>query len=309
MAQSTSVARKIAVWLGLGFLLIGGFAGTLVNGSRTQLLMWLVVGAALAGWASYVSRGYKRQLAERGAPVRGGLESLAKTFFDSPGELSDGYDSSVTDPATTITRQDSDLGWTAVGTCGGARVAIASLISELGREQGESWHTYSYVCVDLQGLDVWFHMTRPELGLLLGRHDPKNEAKIGEPAFDEAWNILANEDVARAVLDDSVRARLGELRIAVSDVSQYVGAMTILASRHGLALRWPGELTPERAAFIRDLLLDMRRNLLLHVSRQAAQAAAPPAVAYRVADEPAEPLDEEAAEEPARRARTLSNED
>jgi hypothetical protein len=79
-----------------------------------------------------------------------------------------------------------------------------------------------------------------------------------------------------------------------------VGASVVL-TRHGLAVRWPGEIDVALATYIRDLLLDMRTRMLAHADRAAVRVA--DGAAYRVAaDTPAE---EEQEEEPVQsRART-----
>jgi len=59
------------------------------------------------------------------------------------------------------------------------------------------------------------------------------------------------------------------------------GTMSVILTHHGLALRWPGEIDPPLAAFIRDLLVDMRQKMLAHVDRKARVVAED--VAYRVA--------------------------
>jgi hypothetical protein len=52
-----------------------------------------------------------------------------------------------------------------------------------------------------------------------------------------------------------------------------------------LALRWPGDITPELAIFIRDLLLEMRANMLAYENRTAARvgAEATAGAGYRLA--------------------------
>src|SRR5439155_1086504 len=159
------------------------------------------------------------------------------------------------------------------GKCGGVRVSVASHASTLGRQFGEFSHIYSYVCVDMLGLATRFNLTKQGAGSLIGRATGMmKDANIGDAGFDGMWNVDADEALAREVLDESIRKRLIDLRGMVGQVSQdfSVGTMSIVLTHHGLALRWPGEMTVELASYIRDLLTDMRTRMLAHEDRKAA---------------------------------------
>jgi hypothetical protein len=119
------------------------------------------------------------------------------------------------------------------------------------------------------------------------------DVTIGDAAFDKAWNIDADAALARAVLDDSMRARLTELRSLAGQVSSQMGfgAMSVALTRKGLVLRWPGEIDPALAVYIRDLLLDLRTGILSHLAERAR--AQVPGAGYRV--EVASPAGDESA--------------
>jgi len=89
------------------------------------------------------------------------------------------------------------------------------------------------------------------------------------------------------------------LQAQVSKVSQDYGhgGMSILLSNRGLALRWPGDIDPPLAQFIRDLLLDIRERMLAYENKKAIRIAGE-TTGYRIAGEreaPAEVVEEEAA--------------
>lgn len=288
-----------------------GVAQGQLQGALAALPMFVV---AALGWFGFGLQ--LKRIEQQGALVREAIEQVAQRLFDAPAEVRPGYDMTVTSGATgeALNAIESDAGFTTEGTFGAARVGVASHASTLGRQVGELTHTYSYVVVDVNGLDVPFRLSKRGVVDLIARLT-KEDATVGDAAFDDAWSIEADGELARAVLDDSVRERLGALRAKVSSVSVDVGpgTMSVILTRHGLAIRWPGPIDVELATFMRDLLLDMRRNMITHVDRQAMRAATAGGPHYRVAADPiaappsAEPaaLEEEAAtesDEPARRA-------
>src|SRR6185369_10760080 len=123
---------------------------------------------------------------------------------------------------------DEGAAFTADGACGGVKVSVASHASRMGKQFGEMSHVYSYVCVDVLGLERKFHLTKEgaasKLALATGL---TKEAEIGDTAFDAAWAVGADGDLARDVLDESVRARLTDLRSKVGLVSQDFGPGTM----------------------------------------------------------------------------------
>lgn len=250
--------------------------------------MLFVVGAAV--WLGF---GYQiRRVAMQGDAVRAAVTEVSATLFDAPAAVRPGYDMTVTSgrAGAALNAMETDAGFTAEGTFGDARVGVASHVSTLGRQVGELTHTYSYVVVDARGLDVPFRLTKQ------GAFDEvvqlaTGDVTVGDEAFDAEWSITADPTLARAALDDSVRERLTALRARVPSVSQDVGpgTMSVVLTRHGLAIRWPGPLDVELATFMRDLLLDMRRAILTHVDREALRAASAGGPHYRVAADPTAP--------------------
>lgn len=297
-----------------GVLALAMFAIGVAHGQIQTIFpaLPMVVVAAL-GWFGFGLQ--LKRIEQQGDLVRASIEEIATKLFDAPATVHPGYDMTVTSGATgeALNALDSDAGYTAEGIFGGARVGVASHASTLGRQVGELTHTYSYVVVDVNGLTVPFKLAKEgvvDSVLKLATGD----VEVGDPEFDEEWTIEADAELARAVLDDSVRERLTALRARVPSVSVDVGpgTMSVILTRHGLAIRWPGPIDVELATFMRDLLVDMRRAMIAHVDRQALRAAATAGGPhYRVAADPdapapaAEPavLEDEPTEEPtARRA-------
>ncbi len=248
-----------------------------------------------------------RLMRKHGERVRAAMDAIAAKVFDAPAAVRPGYDMTVTSGAmgAAASAMEVDTGFTADGRCRGARVSVASHASTLGRQVGEFVHVYSHVVVDMQGYAERFHLTKQGAGSMIARAaGMKHDVKVGDAAFDQAWNIDADEDVAREALAPSVRARLMELRARVGAVSQDfgVGTMSVILTPHGLAIRWPGPIDPALAVFMRDLLLDMRERILAYEDRKAARAGAG-GDTYRVAAETgaaAEALPEDEAAEKAR---------
>ncbi len=238
--------------------------------------------------------------------VRGSIEQCARQVFDAPGTLRPEYDVSVTaSPRVAAFTESFDGrgGFTTDGVYKGVRVSVASHASIAGRQMGEFSHIYSYVCVDVLGATEPFFLTRQgAFGSVATAIGLVKDVQIGDSAFDGAWIIHADQALARDVLDESIRARLNELESKVSLVSINMaqGAMSVVLTRHGLAIRWPGEMSPELAMFMRDLLIDMRARILTHLDRKATAGVG---TGYRVSadDRPATeaaPLSEEDPAEP-----------
>ena len=221
-----------------------------------------------------------RTMRAKGARVRAAIEAIAAGAFDRPAAVKPGYDLSVTMPASSasfVAAMDNGAAFTTAGEYRGVSASIASHVSRVGRQFGEMSHVYSHVVVDVRGATPRFSLMRQGAGALVARMAGLvTDVKIGDDAFDAMWNIDADEGLARAVLDPSIRARLTEMKSRVRLVSQEWGAggMTLLLTRHGLALRWPGDFNLELALYIRDLLLDMRALLLAHLDRDARAPAA-----------------------------------
>jgi len=229
-----------------------------------------------------------RLLRKAGGIIRGNIDAISRELFDEPGAVRPGYDLTVTNPTTgaLVSSLDTDMGFTTDGVCRGARVSIASHTSAAGRQLGEFSHTYSHVVVDVLGLDKPFSIRREGAASKVARAiGIGKDATVGDAAFDATFVVDADEELARAVLDDSIRRRLGDLQAQVHRVSSEMGpgGMSVILTKHGLALRWPGDITPQLARFVRDLLLDMREKMLAHEARVAARVDG--AVGYRVASD------------------------
>jgi hypothetical protein len=244
-------------------------------------LVLLVFGSIVVGALEF----QLRQRKKKGMQLRQAIDRISASVFDRPGVMREGYDLTVTGNPWGAFESDQGAAFTTDGEVGGVRVSVATHASTLGRQFGETSHVYSHVCVDMLGLVTPFSLTKEGAAAKLAHATGlAKEARIGDETFDAAWNIETDADLAKDVLDDSIRARLMDLRSKVGWVSQDFGAgsMSLMITNHGLALRWPGEIDPALATFIRDLLLDMRKNILAHVDRKAAHAGAQGG-GYRVA--------------------------
>lgn len=268
-----------------------------------------LVAAAIGAMAVGLFQLQFRGLRKKGEAVRASVDACAARVFDAPGAVRPGYDLSVTmtpGMAAWVSGVDSDVGFTTEGQHRGARVSVASHVSVAGRQMGEFSHVYSYVCVDVLGATEPFYLTKQgAFSAVTNATGLSHDVKIGDAAFDAAWNVSADPALAKDVLDDSIRARLAELRARVPSVSMDMaqGTMSVILTKSGLAIRWPGPMPPELAIFMRDLLLDMRERILAHLDRRAARAGAGQVEGYRVvADEAAPASLEEPSDEAARRA-------
>lgn len=257
---------------------------------KPQLLATQLVGAAIfAGIAAiaYGAFAWQRRTMRRAEErIAAQVQSVAQRLFDAPAGVRPGYNLAATlgSMASFVNAMDSGNGFTTDGTYRGVAVSAASHVSVVGRQFGEMFHVYSHVLVDVQGLELPFRLARQAPGSALARlAGVTRDAQVGDPAFDRAWTIDADEALAREVLDAPIRAKLTELRAMVGQVSQDWGAgsMSLLLTRAGLALRWPGELDDALAAQLRDLLLAMRERLLAYAAR-AALAQQQRASGYRV---------------------------
>lgn len=226
--------------------------------------------------------------------AREGVAASAKATFDAPADVRSGYDHEATNTGPLMMRMktdDPETAFTAVGRFGDINVAIGSHVSILGRQNDESHHTYSQVIVDVLGLDKPFRLTHEFVTARLGKHlGTLQDIDLGDAEFDAAFLLASDDEFCRAVLDESIRKRLLSLQADAKKVSVQmgVGNLSVLLSKRGLALHWPGEMTPERAVEIRDLLVDMRANMLAHQNRAAMRLAAEAgAGGYRIAAEEA----------------------
>ncbi len=286
--MKVKTALQTLLFILMGATVAMSVAAAVLSG-KPMALSLAVVSALVFSIPILILRYQLNRLKQAGARIRANLEAIAKECFDSPANVRDGYDLSVTmpeGPAALVSSVDTQIGFTADGTFGGARVSIASHESVAGRQGGEMSHTYS--------------LKREGLGSRLKRAiGASSDVQTGDQAFDETFVVTADDALARYVLgDESVRARLLHLQSQVSTVSSDVGTggMSIFASKHGLALRWPGDISPKLAKLARDLLLDMRARSLRHEEQKAvAQGQG----TYRVATglDEAPPVEEPSREE------------
>jgi hypothetical protein len=116
----------------------------------------------------------------------------------------------------------------------------------------------SYVCVLDQSIRGNFRMmTRGALASFarLGTH--RQPVQTGDAAFDGAWVVDSEEPLARAVLDPPMRAKL----VGLQGQLGWMQIASVEATRFGLLVRWPGELSPDGAAYLRDLAVDVHQRL------------------------------------------------
>jgi hypothetical protein len=116
----------------------------------------------------------------------------------------------------------------------------------------------SYVCVHDRALRGPFRvMTRGAATSFSRIGMEKSPVATGDTAFDDKWVVDANDALCRAVLDPPLRAQLLRLQQQLS----WMQVASVEATRFGLVLRWPGELSPEGAAYLRDLALAVHGRL------------------------------------------------
>jgi hypothetical protein len=120
---------------------------------------------------------------------------------------------------------------------------------------GRDWDfSISYVCVTDRSMTGSFRVTTRGTLTTLNRLGSNVEPfPTGDADFDAKWVADGNADTCRAVLDPGMRRRLLELQKQLG----WLQACAIEVTRFGLVLRWPGELSPEGAAYLRDLALDV----------------------------------------------------
>ena len=253
----------------IGFGLAKGGGG--MDAGFAMGAIFLVIGAIAYSIFEWQLRGLRRK-AQR---VRHSIEECAARVLDAPGAVRPGYDQTVTLGATMgtwVASTDAGDGFTTDGEYKGVRVSVASHVSTVGRQFGELSHIYSHVVVDVLGATPRFRLSKQGVGSFVGRAAGlQHDVKIGDAAFDGAWNIDAEEGLARYVLDDEARARLSELRARVGTVSQDYGpgTMSVVVTPKGLALRWPGAIDPGLAAYVRDLLVHIRGRMLAYLENEA----------------------------------------
>ena len=189
---------------------------------------------------------------------------ISRRAFDAPALVEAKFESSLTGTAGLLApggTMSPLQGFTATGTSGGVPIKIATGTSANARQRFELHHTYSYVMVDAEnaagrfrflGRDAYF-----KWGKLFG---DMPDRPIGDPAFDREWVVSGDPDIARAVMDDALRAELSALQVHAHQVSE-VG-MSVELNALGLVVRWPSELDENMAMRLRDLALKIRGRLL-----------------------------------------------
>jgi hypothetical protein len=109
----------------------------------------------------------------------------------------------------------------------------------------------SYVKVRAVGLPAFRAMTRGFLTSWSRWLRTTHPVATGDTAFDARWVVDADEDVATRLLAPGVRARLVELSAPL--VSTRTASIETIDD--GIVIRWPGPLTPDLAARLRDLAI------------------------------------------------------
>jgi hypothetical protein len=281
-------------------LLLTGIFGLAGLGVAVSALVSGHVGAAAAGLVPLVMAVVFygifeiqiRSFARAGAEVRKAIEACSRSVFEAPGRLLEGYDLDATTTSALVAgfarEANNDAAFTTEGAYRDAKVSVASHVSVVGRQMGEFHHTYSHVLVDVLGLDRPFRISREGAAAKVAKAmGAMTDVSVGDEGFDKTFMVGTDDAFAKAVLDDGIRRRLLELQSKVKNVSidSGVGCMSVTLTKKGLALRWPGDITPELAIFIRDLLLDMRANMLAYENRTAARvgAEATAGAGYRLA--------------------------
>lgn len=288
-------------------LIVSGF----MRGTPTAGFVGLVP-LLMGGIFYWILEKQIRSYAAAGLAVKANIEACSKAVFDAPGQVVEAYDIQATTTSMIVAgfarEATNKAAYTTEGTFRDARVSVASHVSVMGRQLGEFHHTYSHVLVDVLGLARTFKLSREGAAAKLAKAvGGMTDATVGEQDFDKTFIVGTDPAFARAVLDESIRRRLLHMQSQVKNVSidSGVGCMTLTLTRKGLALRWPGEMTPELAIFIRDLLLDMRANMLAYETRAAARIgteATTGSTGYRVASDEEPAAEQEAAQSEAQNA-------
>jgi len=116
----------------------------------------------------------------------------------------------------------------------------------------------SYVCVRDGAVRGAFRvMTRGALTSFSRMGMDRHPVATGDAAFDAKWVVDADDTLARTVLDPSMRARL----VALQGELAWLQVASIEATRFGVVVRWPGELSPDGAAYLRDLAVEVHGRL------------------------------------------------
>ncbi len=79
----------------------------------------------------------------------------------------------------------------------------------------------------------------------------------GDAAFDGGWFADGDSAIVQRVLDEDLRGKLVDLRKQVPSMRM----ASIEMMDRGLVVRWPGDFSPEWAAHLRGLALEIDRRL------------------------------------------------
>jgi len=200
-------------------------------------------------------RAHRRTLAR----VRGGLEEVGRRAFDAPVAVADRA------PGEHVERVAANKMFASMLARRSARMFLH------GRWQGRDVELgtaviaardfdqlVSYACVlDPRPLGSFRAMTRGAVSRVARIGMDKHPVATGDEAFDDAWVVDTDEATCRAVLDEGIRAKLVELRAQVPRL----GVASIEATADGLVVRFPGELSAEWAANLRDLAFTLHDRL------------------------------------------------
>jgi hypothetical protein len=246
-----------------GLMLLAAGVGLAVGMPLGGVIAYGAV-AGLGIGAFALTRHRVRKALGRGAAT---IQALSKSAFDGPALIERKFESSLTGTASFVAPGGklSPLdGFTASGTFGGVAMKIATGTSASARQKFELEHTYSYVMVDPENAAGRFRFLGRDAAFKVGQllSDTPDHG-TGDPAFDREWVVSGDPDIARAVMDDALRAELTALQVRAHGVSA-VG-MSVELNALGLVVRWPDELDEQLALQLRDLALKIRGRLLGHL--------------------------------------------
>lgn len=246
-----------------GFMLVAAGVGVAAGMPPAAALVYALIASIGFGVFGVTQRRVKKALARSAAT----MQVLSRSAFDGPALIEPRFESSLTGAGSVLAPGGKLAplpGFTASGTVGGVPIKIATGTSAAARQKFELMHTYSYVMVDAEnaagrfrfiGRDAYF-----KWGKLLS---DTPDHPIDDPAFDRQWVVTGDPDIARAVMDDALRAELSDLQARAHQVSE-VG-MSVELNALGLVVRWPDELDEVLAVRLRDLALKIRGRLLGHL--------------------------------------------
>jgi hypothetical protein len=252
--------RIMQIVLGGMFLLIGGLQ--LAKGEP----MRHVVGAwAVALFVVLVIQARFFTFGRLLAGIERGLEAIGRSDLESPQpvtrrgmeEVLDAYTS--THEAGVGTALAKTAAGNAVRLCvrgqwRGREIEIGTVVSP-GRNRSSK---VSYVCVRDSNVRMPFlAMTRGFATSLARAFITKHPVTTGDAAFDGKWVVDADEALARTVLDPPTRQKLLELEARVA----WLRAVSVQAMPYGLVVRWPGLLSADGAALLRDLACSVHEKL------------------------------------------------